>query len=153
MSEKIELRESKLVHGRVDLKAATIDTLQTTFNILNKGTIEGIKSSDTLELVFLTNFGYVTGEIIDIAEASDESKAKDDFKKYLFASTIKHRNSAIAGFEEENENLRLTSDSSLVYLKNAIVKPFSNPESSFKFGDLMLFTDQIVGISGKGRME
>lgn len=153
MTEEKKNKVSKLVTNRVDLKALTIDTLNAAFRIVNSGTIQGIESSDTMEIVLVTNFGYVTGEITDIADASDEEKASEDFKSYLFASTITHRNNSLASMEEENENLRLTNDSSLIYLKNAVIKPFANPQTSVTFGDLLLFTDQVIGISGKGSKE
>lgn len=136
----------------MDLKALTIHSLNSAFNVLNENSIEGIEITDKTELVLLTNFGYVTGEVVDIEKASDSSTATNDFKKFMFASTVVNRNLAIADFEEKGVS-NLISDSSLVYLRNAKVTPFADPTNSFTFGDLLLFTDQVVGISGKGSQE
>ena len=147
-----EEKSSKLIRDRVDLKALTIKSLQFTFEAINKEKIEGIAASDKLEIVYLTNFGFVTGEYVHIKDAL-EFPEDGQYNKYLFANTLKNRNLLLAEYEKKNDNLRLTSDSSLIYLRNAIVRPFTNLNSSVRFGDLFLFTDQIIGISAKGSSE
>lgn len=151
MSEEqsISYEESKLINERIDVKAATIISLHTGVTVINEGSIEGIEASGEMELVYITNAGFVTGKLVNIDDAANIDNATKNFNSYLFASSVKSRNTSIADEESKNENLKLISDTATIYLKNATLRSFAAPNNVINFGDLLLFADQILGVSMK----
>lgn len=154
MENETEQNKSKLVNDRIDLKALTVGSFATVIDFVNSGKIQSIQASDTIEIVILTNFGLVTGDcVFDLKESYDDDTMLKDFNKFMFSSMVKHRNELVSKFESEEGVQRLTNDTGFVYLKNAVIRPFTDYNNALKFGDLCLFSDQITGFSMKAVSE
>ncbi|MFQ3544203.1 hypothetical protein Q7A53_08950 [Halobacillus rhizosphaerae] len=57
----------------------------------------------------------------------------------------------LAQFEEElaelSDDMNAFNVSAPIHIKNAIIKPFSNPEVKTKMSEMIVYSDQVVGIS------
>lgn len=102
---------ANLLNERVDLKAITISALDGVLKVINSGKIEQIKVPHKLELVILTNFGYITGDYVDdLGNNDDPELIFNDFNKFMFTHMFEQRNSLVERFEAEGGLRRLTND-------------------------------------------
>lgn len=142
-----EILKSDLIANRLDLKVLSANVINNVIQIYNK--LESNPNVQHINVYILTTFGTVTGTIENpVTEGEAVEKTADgeytvNFEK-LFRDT---RNKQVAEFEMENPKTRLVNDSAYLFVRDAVLIPFSKPESRHRFKELILFGDQISGIT------
>lgn len=118
--------------------------------------LRGVKSTDGMEmdsgvkLVILTSFGTISGTIADHDE--DSPFLHNEGSSYsISVGNIIHglRSSAIIDHEKEvgPDNVKLLNHSGYVELVDAVITPYANQETKIHMKSLVLFADQISGIT------
>lgn len=140
--------KSIAIEDRVDLKSLTFDCIYSAINLVKSGKIEGAIIGANTKVFIFTNFGIVEGTPIPLS-SSDNSQEEndDDVLAALYQHLFKVRNDRIRKLESENKNLRLVNDTAALVLKDVILRPYSNLDVRMKIDNMVLFTDQIVGLS------
>ncbi|MEA1961724.1 MAG: hypothetical protein U9N81_10740 [Bacillota bacterium] len=149
-----ERRSPALLNQRVDMKYATLLTFNDVLEHIKSGGIPGIPLPAETKTLILTQFGTIEGDIVNLdndeqEEVMDESNWRAIFFKNLVNGVAESRNEVILDWENQNDvdKLKLINDASYILLSNAVIIPFSTPQARFAIGEMVLFTDQIVGIS------
>lgn len=138
----------ELIKNRLDLKMITLTSVMDTIDILKSGKIDGISISPKTSIMIFTNFGMVEGENVCFSDSEDSKPlSTSEIVKKLIETCFIIRNNEIAKLEEENKDLKLINDSSAVILENVTITPYANPMNKLRMQHLILFTDQIAGIS------
>lgn len=133
----------RFLKNRLDLRFYTVNCFSEAIEYIKAGKIENVSMSQDTKTIIITNFGIITGDILNYGEEED-----GDILKAIIDGTVGSRNRSLSEIEEENtENLRPINDSSFIIVKNAKIRPYANFTNNFKIAEMMLFTDQIVGLS------
>lgn len=133
--------EAKVISKRIDVKAVTLNAFGTSLELAEKGGIEGVSISPDTRMFIITNFGIISGELEVMLSTSEPVTA---FNQAIFRA----RDSLLASLEQELGNeAQVVNNSGVVTLANARLTVFSNPNATFSFQRISLFTDQIVGFS------
>lgn len=131
------------IKNRVDLRFLTVNCFNGAIELLKAGKLKNISMTRETQTIIITNFGVITGKILNW-----EENQEDDFFKATIDGAVDSRNKLLSKIEQENtEELRPINDSSFIVVKNANIKPYANPTSNFSIAEMILFTDQIVGLS------
>lgn len=129
-----------------DLKAVTFASLSTIADKLNSNSLEGITINGTIEVSILTSFATIIGTILN--ESDDDSKVTEEF---LIDKTIGNafeiRDNILKKLKNKNPNLKILNNSGSIKLKDVTIIPFANPESKTNFKYLILFADEIKGLT------
>jgi hypothetical protein len=138
-----EAKVPNFLQNRIDLKAMTIRTFGVTIDTFRN--LPDRPYGD-LNSIVMTNFGLIEGEIIDLSDEGDERVLP--FKS-LAVAMFDARNNVLTERESliGEENIRVVNDSSMFLVVNATLIPFSNPQNRFNIGEILLFTDQVVGLT------
>lgn len=99
---------------------------------LNKLQAEG--QITKCQFTVITNFGHVYCEVCDSSEPSSDSEK-------ITLEALKFIGESAKRLPKNNGN------SQIVTLKNVTIKPFTNPNLAVNYKVLVLFVDQIVGIT------
>ncbi|AYB39708.1 hypothetical protein [Brevibacillus laterosporus] len=147
------------IKNRIDLKIQTLTLFNSAIETMKSEGIAGISLGSDTNVLIITNFGIVSGDIkqIRVQENSDESEKPGQIVfKMLIETLVKSRNTFLSKEEDliGHENVRAINDSSFVILENVTVTPFSNPNMKTHLESMILFSDQISGISyGASKVE
>ncbi|AVF24657.1 hypothetical protein ERICIV_00421 [Paenibacillus larvae subsp. larvae] len=107
--------------------------------VLHKGKLELITSPNKLNIVFVTNFGFIEAEeIISPNFQPKELTDQEDIISFLFANTLKNASDFM---DDENSNI---NDKCFI-LGNA--KVMTHEGKSYFLSKMILFVDSIVGLS------
>ncbi|MED0670585.1 hypothetical protein P4S95_10270 [Aneurinibacillus aneurinilyticus] len=157
--DEITYEVPNFVQNTIDMKRAILLSFNAAIEGIKSGEIKSAQVNDGGQMMIMTNFGIVYCDIKSLDEEVDTTNSSDVnqiISEVLTNQVIKGTDHAIAQYEKEigTENLRVINDSSPIYLENVTVIPYGNPAAKFNFPSLLLFSDQIVGISaGKQRTE
>jgi hypothetical protein len=98
-----------------------------------------IKTIDSgTKLIIFTQNVLIEGEINHFNKEEDE--------KYLFAEGLKELGSSLAELPERMNAVNLTGP---LHLIEVTISPLGNPEQKHKLKEMILFTDQILGLTIK----
>lgn len=141
-----------LLNRRIDMKYATTITFYDVIQHIKAGEIPGFPLQADVRLLIITNFAIIEADLVDPDAAAQEinpENMKAELYKALINGVTEARNSAIIEWEQENnlDKIALINDTSYLILTNAVIIPHANPEARFQMGEMLLFTDQIVGIT------
>jgi len=135
----------ELLKNRIDVKAFTFDALCTAIDTIKSGEVEGVSIDAEAKIIIFTNFGIVEGTPISLLPKNSESNTSNIGA--LYKAIFKARNINLKELESQNENLTLINDASVIVLENAVITPYANPLNKTHSNNLVLFTDQIVGLA------
>ncbi|WP_062678864.1 hypothetical protein [Parageobacillus toebii] len=149
MNEKFANERPTLLTERADLKSLTANVFANSIENLRNGKIEKISMDSDTEILFFTHFGLVSGSQYNPPEENDEF----DPIYLLHESMLKMRDSLLSSYIEDGVK-RLVNDSGFILLKDVTIKPYANPDASYKLAYFLLYSDAILGISfGSQRTE
>lgn len=115
---------------QTNIKSLTTVKLNEILQVTNSG----MKSADTeLQVLIFTNFGHIQAKSIEFIKESNFADL-DPVDTYLQAAAVK-------GAESDKESLLLVHD--------AKITPFGFKEPQHVITHMLLFADQIVGLSFK----
>lgn len=141
--------EPKLIQNRIDLKCATYLTLNNAIDMFKSDDSKEISVSKNIKVSIFTSFGIIIGTVIHKFSLEDTT-IEDTTKAFcytIFDKVIESRNSKFKELEEQNIDLKLINDSSVIFLEDTVILPYANPISKFKVGYFMVFGDEIKGLS------
>jgi hypothetical protein len=128
---------------RIDVKAMTLLSFQSAIEAKTESG-ESALGNPKPDLFIITNFGIITGEIQNL----DDVESQEDVGAQIDNVIFKNRNNILAALEKDyGSDARVVNNSSIIVIKNATIIPFTLSQSRHNFNRLLLFTDQIVGIS------
>lgn len=143
-------KRSNTLYDFLDYKKAQI--------IATSEYVENLKDSRYVplntKLIFLTNFGEVFGEVVNSDEvvkhfeANETNLTDENFDEINF-SYLEYAADEVIQYQESipgNENITVKQFTGTIHLKDVTIYPYLTKEP-VKKGHLLLFTDQIVGIS------
>lgn len=141
------------ISEHISSKAMTISCLAGLGKTLEK------QFNSNYKLILLTPLGIIKGSIIfekkdneeDYFELVSETKNPDGTKNCTFevdiSFALKVKKEKINDLKEEKPNLSVTEDGACFYVKNATLNPSSNPNINITFSQLIVFADQVIGVS------
>lgn len=139
----MENEKPKLMENSIDLKALTFTSFSEIVNFMksSKDPVIGPNTS----IVLLTNFGIVQGTQMEFNATEDDSV--NAVMNVIISNTFDLRNKHISKLENQNEQLKIINDCRSIVLKDVTITTYVNPDSKINLGQLILFSDQIVGMS------
>jgi|GEM_PF-1378407 len=145
-------RTPNFLNNRVDLRYHTLTMLNSGIESLKSKENNEISISDDTRVFIMTNFGLIAADIKELGvsdNSSENVKPGQKLFQLMLEALLNSRNNYLSEQEEliGQGNLRVINDSSFVVLENVTVIPFANPNTKSNLDSLILFTDQIVGIS------
>lgn len=141
----MDKQNPKLIDNRTDLKSLTFQCLSSGLDILKSDKTGNISIDSETNVIVITNFGTVEGTLIDFNKSTDNPNKA--FVNALFEKVFEVRNERIIELENENDQFRLINDTDSLTLENVTITPYANSNNKFNLGELILFSDQIVGLS------
>ncbi|WNB91534.1 hypothetical protein [Bacillus sp. NEB1478] len=90
------------------------------------------------KLLIITQNAYIEGTINHFDKVDDEG--------YFFSQGLKELEKRLSGLPEKLEAINLTGP---LHLKEVTISPMTNPGENRKLSEMLLFTDQILGITIK----
>lgn len=147
MSERNKVPQ--FMQNGIDFKKAVASYFYGMIDMAKNGELDGITIGEKTNVKILTNFGTIDGRAIYFDEASEGKMATDDSASFLYASVIKAVDMTMADQEAKigSDNLRVINQTGRLVLADAVVTPYANPSFKFNYTRLLVFTDQIVGIT------
>jgi len=130
----------------VDMKTSLVNGFLKMIDIMKSGEIP-ITIDENTTLRILMTFGTIEGNIIN--ETHEELIEKEDYASLIYSISIKGVDSNIASFEKEigEENIKIVNYTERILLSNVTLIPFANPQTKFTYERLLIFSDQIVGVT------
>lgn len=135
--------------NKFDSKALILDLFSNIADVANNSEIN---LTSKVQPAFITNFGVIQGDIV--REGDEKTPHVTDNGALIglmcasLDTVLNIRNRDLTELEQEvgAGNVQVTNSSFFV-LKNAIITPYANPQNKFNIGEMVLFSDQIVGIT------
>ncbi len=138
----------KLIKDRIDLKALTYDYCNSCVEILKNGKISEVSISQSTQVSIVTNFGLVTGDMIKPFEDNEkELDVSTKLTSVIYEKTVELRNEHIQKLIDNNPDVALINDSSILLLSNVTITPFGNPSNKFNLQNFCIFTSEILGFT------
>lgn len=136
----------ELLKNRYDIKFNLISYIDRAVQVLGANEIEGVTFPTNVKTVFITNFGLIEGTIVDIQEKVRDIKYPI---RLIVQKALELRNKELS----EIENARLVNETSFFLLSDVMITPFSFPDKKSSISEMVLFADQVVGVSAGERIE
>ncbi|MCG3418961.1 hypothetical protein [Oceanobacillus jordanicus] len=114
----------------------------TTLNVYSAVQIANENSDDKNKIIFITNFGIVTAEKILTGDFKEDELNESNYSKFISQSAVSLTREALK--EHNNEDVLL--DKTSFVLENVVIRPYGSDQIN-NFSSLILFSDQIVGVS------
>nr|WP_309099065.1 hypothetical protein [Fredinandcohnia onubensis] len=130
---------SKSFFEKRDVKALTSLCVYSAVEVSNESNDDSTKQN---KIIFLTSFGFVIPEKILPTNFEEVELTPENFSRFVAQSAIKNTKEALE--EHQNEDVLLENTSFI--LENVEIKPYSSQQTS-KLANMILFSDQIVGLS------
>lgn len=134
----------------IDFKKTVINYFFQMVNAIKNGEIEGVTFGEKNTVRILTNFGLIEGKVINFdEEGMEQITAEKDFASIFYSAAIKGADMSMAKYEDEigSDKLKVVNQTGRLVLADAVVSPYANPQNKFSISRLLVFTDQIVGIT------
>lgn len=131
----MDVEMPKSLENLIDLKLLTLKTFQMCIDRLKND--ESITLSQKTNLIIFTSSASIMGTVV-----LDEDKDIRDVLNSILLSTRKSLLKQI-----EHSNSEVINRSGVIVIKDATIRPFSNPAATFNVAVLNIFTDQILGFS------
>jgi len=130
----------------VDMKTSLVNGFFKMIGIMKSGEIP-ITIDENTTLRILMTFGTIEGNVVN--ESHEELIEKEDYASLVYSISIKGVNSNIANFEKEigKENIKVVNYAEKLLLSNVTLVPYANPQTKFTYERLLIFSDQIVGVT------
>lgn len=145
MDEKYDIPNviPKVLEKNISLKHCTIDSLYGLAEAYSNFHSEK-EDGKASRVVFLTTLGFVTGDIVEIADKAEPRKTElgttFDMGTYLYHI----RNNLLSKLENEHD-IALMDATRFVHLQNVTFTSLTNVKSNVD--ELILFTDHILGVT------
>lgn len=124
------------------LKRITVRCVADFLESFNESSLSSITGD--LSLMIITNFGYIEAKLTHVLDAVDPTK---DLSAYVFANVLQNRNDAYIEQVGINRVVEFPSELDTILLKNAKITPYGSKAPAQIINDMILFPDQIVGLS------
>ena len=130
----------------IDMKMSLINGFHKMIEVMKSGETQ-ITIDENTTLRILMTFGTIEGNIIN--ETHEELIEKEDYASLIYSISIKGVDSNIASFKKEigEENIKVVNYTERILLSNVTLIPFANPQTKFTYERLLIFSDQIVGVT------
>ena len=130
----------------IDMKMSLINGFHKMIEVMKSGETQ-ITIDENTTLRILMTFGTIEGNIIN--ETHEELIEKEDYASLIYSISIKGVDSNIASFKKEigEENIKVVNYTERILLSNVTLIPFANPQHKFTYERLLIFSDQIVGVT------
>lgn len=140
-----EIKEPNFLKSSIDFKKMTVMTFFDAIERMKKGEIEGVTIGSKTALRVITNFGLIEGKAVFLDASGKQSAPVDT----LYFALLQGADILMSDLEADitPENLRTINQTGRLLLKDVIITPFSSPQNKFSLERLLIFTDQIVGIT------
>jgi len=151
--DKNSCKSSKALYQHINVKHLTVTCFSKIIqNAINTVSVEDEDGQPESKLTLLTNIGIIHADGIEF-EFTDVNDDETDFMMKLADLTSKSRNNIISGWEDKIglDNVKITNDTEMVLLRNAVMTSIAIPNSRYALGDIILFTDQIIGVCAPNR--
>lgn len=138
------------MRNSIDFKKSIATSIFSLIQDMREGKFEGVSLGPNTTAAVITNFGLVRGKVVLFDNESEKGIYENhDYDSLIYMQAIKTLDESMANFETEvgSESVKLVNYTGRLVLADAVVTPYANPQSSFNFSRLLLFTDQIVGIT------
>ncbi|MGG0727278.1 hypothetical protein [Bacillus paramycoides] len=134
----------ELLKNSIDLKKATVDSFCHTIDALKSSEQDGLSIDLATKLIFFTNFGMITGNLLDsYLPKSDEEKMIERFHEGVFM----FRDSQLNKSFDEEDITEILNKTGCIALTNVEVSYHANPSNVQMLPYLLLFSDQVVGLT------
>jgi hypothetical protein len=141
-----ELESPEFIDNRIDVKAATVVTLEYVIRSLSEKNKDGASGKQT-KFNLLTNFGIVEGTIATGRPSADKSERKQ-FVTEVFLRAMDIRNDQLQKAVDEFEGEpTVVNNTGAILVEDVTITPFANPEHKIEMDHVYLFTDQIAGVT------
>ena len=146
-------KENKIpqfMQNSIDFKKIVISYIFEMIDALKKGELESLSIGEKTTVRILTNFGIVEGKVINFDEESEKEILNEkNNPSALYAIANRGVGMTMADYEAKigSDNLRVTNHTGRLVLTDAVVMPYANPQGKFNISRMLIFTDQIVGIT------
>lgn len=144
-----ELEAPAFIDNRIDVKAATVVTLEFVMRSLseNDGEEEDGKKKKKFKFNLLTNFGIVEGAIVRGALDDEEPEDRRSVTE-MFHYSMEIRNDQLQkAVDELDDEPLVVNNTGAILVEDATITPFANPSHKIHMEHLYLFTDQITGVT------
>lgn len=128
------------VKERIDVKAETILSFAHAIGRLKAGAVAGISLAPDTNILMMTSFGFVEGEIETFE--GEPKTASAAMSKALFGI----RNDDFVNMQEHGRNT-VTNNSSIITVRDAKITYYASPQNPSRIAELFLFSDQIIGFT------
>jgi len=130
----------------VDMKISLVNGFFKMIDVMKSGETQ-ITIDENTTLKILMTFGTIEGNVIN--DSHEELIEKEDYSSMLYSLSIKGVDSNIASFEKEigEENIKVINYTGKLLLSNVTLIPYANPQTKFTYERLLIFSDQIVGVT------
>ena len=130
----------------VDMKTSLVNGFFKMIGIMKSGEIP-ITIDENTTLRILMTFGTIEGNVVN--ESHEELIEKEDYASIFYSLSIKGVDNNIANFEKEigEENIKVINYAENILLSNVTLVPYTNPQTKFTYERLLIFSDQIVGVT------
>ena len=130
----------------VDMKISLVNGFFKMIEVMKSGETQ-ITIDENTTLRILMTFGTIEGNVIN--DSHEKSIEKEDYSSILYSLSIKGVDNNIANFEKEigEENIKVVNYTERILLSNVTLIPFANPQHKFTYERLLIFSDQIVGVT------
>jgi len=144
MNEDIE--KPTFMTKSVDMNVSLVNGFFKMIEVMKSGETQ-ITIDENTTLRILMTFGTIEGNVIN--DSHEELIEKEDYSSMLYSLSIKGVDSNIASFEKEigEENIKVVNYTERILLSNVILTPFANPQHKFNYERLLIFSDQILGVT------
>ncbi|WP_274363502.1 hypothetical protein [Paenibacillus thermotolerans] len=148
-----ELQSPSFIDNRVDVKAATVVTLEFMFRALseNREPKEGDKKRPKFNL--LTNFGLVEGAVVrgpaaEVEAEGDQAAERHVYVTEMFQQSMDIRNEQLKAAVDEMEGQPVVvNNTGAILVEDVTITPYANPTHKIHMDHVYLFTDQIIGVT------
>jgi len=130
----------------VDMKISLVNGFFKMIDVMKSGETQ-ITIDENTTLKILMTFGTIEGNIINYSH--EELIEKEDYASLVYSISIKGVDNNIANFEKEigKENIKVVNYAENILLSNVTLVPYANPQTKFTYERLLIFSDQIVGVT------
>jgi len=147
MSEE-ENKVPDFMVNSLDFKKVVVSNFCSMIDTFKTGNIEGISMSQDTTVKIIMNFGVIDGQVI-LSEESLDKLTNENFSAFIYNTLNQSANGFMATYEAKIgvDSLKPINQTGRLVIANATITPFANLQSTYKVERMLIFTDQIVGIT------
>lgn len=126
------------ITNRLDVKFHTIVAFQAAINKIKESNAETLSIGPETQVHIITNFGTVTGEIV-------MDHLVKEVINVLETVVVDSRNEELSRMETADSII--VNNTATLFIRNAVLRPFTDPRHTIEYPSFHIFVDQIVGFS------